>query len=272
MSFNFKKMSPMSIEDENFWPSFADIMMLVVMIFLMVMVVLVIKNWDLVEKLKVSIQTEQKIAQEVESAQSKNKELKGALDTQSQQVAQLQLELMQLRENLQAVEISLEESQEREQGMEQTIILLTDEKRDLEGQVKTLGVNLDQSKVENEQQKTVIIKLEENAAKAKEEFSALKYKYDKLIRPARTPKGKTVVEISLTQEQGKRVIRLREPGGVAKVLNQLEMESILKKYKEQDPDKLYLKIIFPEGSSISHSEAWKFTSRLLEKYDYYYQK
>lgn len=56
-------------QSDNFWPSFADIMTVIVMIFLMVMVVLLIKNWDLIEKLKKSIAAEKASIQLIETTQ-----------------------------------------------------------------------------------------------------------------------------------------------------------------------------------------------------------
>ncbi|MFV2032561.1 MAG: hypothetical protein ACC663_08695, partial [Gammaproteobacteria bacterium] len=41
--------------DNSFWPSFTDIMMVVVMIFLLTSTILMVKNWELVEQLRESM-------------------------------------------------------------------------------------------------------------------------------------------------------------------------------------------------------------------------
>jgi hypothetical protein len=34
---------------------------------------------------------------------------------------------------------------------------------------------------------------------------------------------------------------------------------------------LYVKIVIPDTSGLSYSEAWSFTNNILSRYDYYYQ-
>ena len=58
---------------ENFWPSFTDIMTVIVMIFLMVMVVLVLYNQELVRDLQASIEKE-RIARETARVTGEEKE------------------------------------------------------------------------------------------------------------------------------------------------------------------------------------------------------
>ena len=43
---------------DSFWPSFTDIMMVVVMIFMIASTVLMLRNWELVEKLRATIEAE----------------------------------------------------------------------------------------------------------------------------------------------------------------------------------------------------------------------
>jgi len=40
--------------------------------------------------------------------------------------------------------------------------------------------------------------------------------------------------------------------------------------KAQHGDKLYTKVII-DDNSVTHGEAWSFTSKILNRYDYYYQ-
>ena len=43
---------------DSFWPSFTDIMMVVVMIFMIASTVLMLRNWELVQKLRATIEAE----------------------------------------------------------------------------------------------------------------------------------------------------------------------------------------------------------------------
>ena len=43
---------------DSFWPSFTDIMMVVVMIFMIASTVLMLRNWELVRELRATIEAE----------------------------------------------------------------------------------------------------------------------------------------------------------------------------------------------------------------------
>jgi hypothetical protein len=45
----------------------------------------------------------------------------------------------------------------------------------------------------------------------------------------------------------------------------------LAKLKDTYAGNLYVKVIIPEDSGLSYSEAWNFTYDLLRNYDYYHQ-
>ena len=49
--------------DDSFWPSFTDIMTVIVMIFLLAMVVLLIKNMELVNELRATMEAERSAAE-----------------------------------------------------------------------------------------------------------------------------------------------------------------------------------------------------------------
>ncbi|HKF95638.1 MAG TPA: hypothetical protein VKB96_13795, partial [Gammaproteobacteria bacterium] len=52
-----------TLADHNaFWPSFTDIMTVVVMIFLLTSVIVIVRNWKLVDNLRASILAEQQLA------------------------------------------------------------------------------------------------------------------------------------------------------------------------------------------------------------------
>jgi len=46
----------------------------------------------------------------------------------------------------------------------------------------------------------------------------------------------------------------------------------LSRMQEKYGKKLYVRIIFPDDSDLSYTEAWNLTESLLRLYDYYYQQ
>ena len=83
---------------EGFWPSFTDIMTVVVMIFLISMVVLLVRNMELVNQLRATMEAE-RIAAELARATGEEKEsLSSALHRAEERVQRMQLEIMRLQE------------------------------------------------------------------------------------------------------------------------------------------------------------------------------
>ena len=104
------------------------------------------------------------------------------------------------------------------------------------------------------------------------EYDELRNKYDKLIRPARSAIGKHVVSVRYFREDKKIQIRLRESEDEDyRSVNADQLNKRLAKLKDTYAGNLYVKVIIPEDSGLSYSEAWNFTYNLLQKYDYYHQ-
>lgn len=83
---------------EGFWPSFTDIMTVVVMIFLISMVVLLVRNMELVNQLRATMEAE-RIAAELARATGEEKDsLSSALHRAEERVQQMQLEIMRLQD------------------------------------------------------------------------------------------------------------------------------------------------------------------------------
>ena len=83
---------------EGFWPSFTDIMTVVVMIFLIAMVVLLVRNMELVNQLRATMEAE-RIAAELARATGEEKDsLSTALHRAEEQVQRMQLEIMRLQD------------------------------------------------------------------------------------------------------------------------------------------------------------------------------
>lgn len=107
----------------------------------------------------------------------------------------------------------------------------------------------------------------------KGDYEVVKSKYEELIKPARSAKGKYIAEVYYVKGESGDIIRYRQPGDAAFTnLSLTEVENRLDRLKAQKGEDLYVKIIIPENSGLTYNEAWTFMRNLLVKYDYYYQE
>jgi DNA repair exonuclease SbcCD ATPase subunit len=204
----------------------------------------------------------------------------------------LRMQLMQANETNESINDQLSDKEQ------QLIVLLADKQKlqnalgesrrkveDLSSQLDTVVIDLDKLRSSYEKQAdelkssrdSIIVLSEQKDSQANElaslksEFGSLKVKYDKLIKPARTAKGKYVVEVNYQKFKGNRRIRFKDAGDSDyRTVNLKELNDILAKLKKEHEKKLYIKIIIPEDSGLSYNEAWEFMKGLLDKYDYYY--
>jgi hypothetical protein len=314
---------------ESFWPSFTDIMTTVVMIFLIAMVVLLVRNMELVNQLRSTMEAE-RIAAELARATGEEKDsLAVALHTAEQNMQQLRLEIMRLEEKgieresliaeqLAAISKLIGERDDLTQQAAQLILLRKQleadvankkaalrtataslENRELELQaarsdVSNLKANLEsllaslaasQEESSNLQDKLALSQkeLEANRQMSKDverrylvlvgDYDNLKVKYDKLVRPARSTKGRHLVEVRYWKADGQFNISWREgDSGDFQPISRKHLEAILTRLSNDKKNGLYVKVIFPENAGLSYNEAWKFTSDLHKKYDYYFKE
>lgn len=388
-----------SHSDDSVWPSFTDIMTVVVMIFLMSLVVILIRNVDLVKELRSTIDKERETAEIARSTAIQKVALEERLDQLERDIVELQLnlravnrekesataklevsnenvtrlttdivaletlrdrllkdneELAQTRlalsgrlqlvetakdelalENLKLEDLQLQLSQEKatvEQErdklsaekisiMTQLLALqtqsrqLAEEKAQIE--VEKAGLQTEKETISGEfdvlkavyallqtEQKTLeerfedakdaVETLEEQYANIEQRlevetakvlageekftglqvtFEDLEAKYLKLVGPARSELDKYVVEIRYRKIGNAYVYEYREPNAVEPVKLSLEaIRARLSEHKARDPKKLYTKIVIPDNSGLSYTEAWNFTWDILRNYDYYYHE
>jgi chromosome segregation ATPase len=104
------------------------------------------------------------------------------------------------------------------------------------------------------------------------DYEQLQAKYDKLIKPPRSPLGKQVIEVRYSKAAGAYRIEYKDAEQTEfKQVTREELEAYLTALKVQHPNGLYIKVTLPEESGLTYSEAWSFTSELHKRYDYYYQ-
>jgi myosin heavy subunit len=295
----------------GFWPSFTDIMMVVVMIFMFASVVLILRNWELVQALRTTMEAERLAEEMARNVTETNATLE-------EQLAQAQYQLSELR--MRNMQLSEESTQQRD-GLaerEQRLLQLAGQLRENEGalqresrqralleeqlqksegelalrheqyaqqQQQLGGVTAQLAALEEshrQQSAQLTLATQERSAQSQQltalqqEYDTIKVKYDKLVKPARTAKGKQVVEVRYEKRDGNEVITLRGGAvagggeGGARV-SVKELHQRLAALKKAHPGRLYIKIIIPADSGLSYNEAWSFMKGLLEKYDYYYQ-
>ncbi len=295
-----------NLVSDNFWPSFTDIMTVVVMIFLITSSVLIIHNWELIQELKNTKASEQTAEEIARFAFKKNATLEEQLINMQHQLSLLRMQLMRSQEEKQQLSQHLQSTQdmlsqqknhyhELEKKLDYTKIDLENsimERDQLSQQILTLQLAKEQLQKELLREKQANIQWEERNTKASQsiqqlqqeiftfqqniqklnkKYQGLEVQYKKLIRPARSPKGKYVVEVRYEKIQKRKRIQIKYPEDKQYHAIHLEqLEKTLQKLQKDKKNHLYIKIIIPDRSGLSYNEAWSFTTKLL-KYDYYHQ-
>jgi hypothetical protein len=293
MNDDFIDLRSGNLSSESFWPSFTDIMTVVVMIFLITSVILMVRNWELIDQLRTSLLAEQRASEMIRSTTEVNATLEEQLAQAQLERSVLRMQLMQSTEDNDMLKETLADKEQ------QIIVIMSDKHRletelsnseqqvvNLDNQLQQAIVDLDELSKSFQQQSTelkstvdkLIILTEEKEAQERQfvaletDYSSLKVKYDKLVRPARSAKGKYVVEVNYEKIKGKGRIRFKDAGeNQYTTLSSSELHRKLMALQKKHPKNLYIKIIIPENSGLSYSEAWEFMKNTLHKYDYYYQ-
>ena len=293
--------------DDSFWPSFTDIMTVIVMIFMLAMVILLLRNMELLSQLRSTMEAEQMAAELARTTGEEKATLEEKLIAREYELSMLRMEMMRMEEKSEQQQALISNqrnqigtlSRERD-SLNTQITRLIREGEQLTSQLSSANLRLDQlsSDLERSREQQALTRADLDklqsrfseqelalaAALASEEaatleladlktdFSDLKIKYDKLVRPARTPKGKTLVEVRYSKSGGKYRIDYKGPGdGAFKRVSRKTLDSKLSALKKRD-NNLYVKVILPKDSGLSYSEAWSFTNHLHKSYDYYFQE
>lgn len=293
--------------EESFWPSFTDIMTVIVMIFMLAMVILLLRNMELLSQLRSTMEAEQQAAELARTTGEENATLEEKLIAREYELSMLRMQQLRLQERAEAQEAASagqrhqigELSRERDR-LDAQVTRLGREGEQLRDQLALSSRNVERLTGERDQarQRQALIQAdlealqltsrdqEEALAAArtrneatrrelsalKVDYSDLRVKYDKLVRPARTAKGKTLVEVRYTKVEGKFQIDYRGPGDDTFTrITRKSLDARLTRLKARD-NNLYIKVILPKNSGLSYSEAWSFTNHLHQNYDYYFQE
>ncbi len=189
---------------------------------------------------------------EIDAATAQFRELSRQIAELNQQLAQQKLASDQTRAELDTARTQISSLSQTSSKQQQSITQLTQEKRLLNQQIESY----------NQQLLTL-----------KGDYETVKSKYEELIKPARSARGKYIAEVYYVKGKSGNVIRFRQPG--IKQFSTLRLEQVeqrLAQLKREHGKNLYVKIIIPENSGLTYNEAWSFMRKLLVKYDYYYQE
>jgi chromosome segregation ATPase len=291
----------------NFWPSFTDVMMVVVVIFMMASSVLILRNMALVRDLRATIDAQHTAEEAARSASETSATLEEQLAQTQNELSRLRMRLMRANEINQARTEEFNRQEQRLLALEADKQQLTASLQQSRREAQLHQDQLTQTRAEyaqlSETHATLKTRLQEvleqlslteqnNQEQAAElaefrrqrslsnqqlvslqgEYDELRNKYDKLIRPARSAVGKHVVSVRYFREGKDVQIRLRESEQEDyQSVNPEQLNKRLAKLKDSYAGNLYVKVIIPENSGLSYSEAWNFTYDLLQKYDYYHQ-
>jgi chromosome segregation ATPase len=222
-----------------------------------------------------------------------NATLEEQLAQAQNEISMLRMQMMQLSEQTSMLNVELEDKdkqivivlsendqlQSTNSQNEQRITTLSSQVSAMKNNLSQLNIDVEQQKQElqDKQQKIIIITQERDSQSRRlsaleDDFGSLKVKYDKLIRPARTAKGKYVVSVNYERIKGKARIRFKDSDDSNyTTVSKKQLHSKLNKLKKKYPNDLYIKIVIPEQSGLTYNEAWSFMKSLLNEYDYYYQ-
>ncbi len=300
--------------NESFWPSFTDIMTVIVMIFLISMVVLLMRNMELVNQLRATMDAERTASELARATGQEADILSYDLHQEEERVVQLQLQVMRLRDENTRREDLINQSNQRLQSLanerddltqqaaqlmlarqqadqlrDAAQSLLSQKERAL-AQVNVQVSNLQESEYLQQQRIAALIDstsqqrerqaqslVQQQAVEQKylllaDEFDDLSVRYDKLVRPARSAKGRYLVEVRYSKKDGKYQVSWRQDGaGGFNKISRSKLDNKLEALKQSKANGLYVKIIFPENSGLSYNEAWELTNHLHKGYDYYHQ-
>jgi len=289
--------------DTTLWPSFTDIMTVILMVFMLTMVVVIIKNADLINQIKLSrslqAESEQQLRDNVQvlaDLRLRNTDLEESVRSTRMEIILLSDEMQRLDANLNvkaaAIARLVGEKENLEENLRLIRVRMTAKQQELEDAQLMIGGIREEAERTNRQLSLqlaeLLSQLEENdttmlaltnektdlelaLARQRKDFSSLEDKYLKLVRPARSAMGKQVVSVQVLKTDGQLKYLIKEIGENNWLeISKADLFSNLGRLKNELGEALYIKIVIPDNSGLSYNEAWDFTKTTLSEFDYYY--
>ena len=290
-------------QDTSLWPSFTDIMTVILMVFMLTMVVVIIKNADLIDQIRLSrhlqAEAEHRLAsntQVLADLRVRNTDLEEAIrssrmeiilltdeaqrleasrDIKAAAIARLEGEKRELEENIRLIRMQLSEKEEELEGAQAMIGGIRDEaeraNRELSLQIADLLSRLEKNEATLLTLSDEKSDMEMALARQRQDFSSLEDKYLKLVRPARSSMGKQVASVQYRRDNGQFQYLFKGINADQwEDISRIELFRRLGALKNRLGDELYIKIVIPDDSGLSYNEAWGFTKTVLSEFDYYY--
>ena len=307
--FDFRRQRRRQSADISLWPSFTDIMTVILMIFMLTMTMVIIKNADLARQLLFRESEQQKAARALEESRQLQDQLKISVTNLEEKLRAKEMEIILLGDEIKVLESSLEAKvalisaldarqkgfQKDLQQLESAVAAARAEKEALEKEFaeKTAAITEETRRqieefnrkfaalmieLSSQQERVVVLNTEKRdlelaLAKQRRAFVVLEDKYNKLIGPARSPLGKMVAAVQYAKKDGRYRILFKDVDTDRfEEIDRRQLDEKLGRRKAQFKGKLYVKVIIPENSGLSYNEAWNFTRDILSSYDYYYQE
>ncbi len=279
--------------EENFWPSFTDVMMVVVIVFLLASTAVVLHNWDLVNQVRAVMMLEQEARQEAEGLDAQQKLLQEELRHARGRIAQASSELIRKEQELSETSQELVGVRDHVSELEAMLLSLQNVRRRLQAKLETaqeeqiqqeadlLSVQQQLEQMRREktgfEQRYIAVDAQQRQTQAELEdlrtqYANVEKKYLALVKPARSALGKTVVLVRYSKQDGQSVVALKFPDAQTyQPMSEEDLHAQLTTLKEEHGNNLFLRVIIPENSGLSYDEGWRFSLGLLKRYDYYYQ-
>jgi biopolymer transport protein ExbD len=300
--------------EESFWPSFTDIMMVVVMIFLISTTLLIVRNVELVRSLTETTAAEKEAQQASQATLAENLTLEERVAAMEELLSTARLEQMRTQEEkeslatrvdelinklgestrtqesieaklaarmteIQAMSDKLSQLDSEMSQAQKELTLKSNELTNKQGELASATSTIESMRTNQQQQAKSFnaIKLqagvtEESLTALQQEYAKLQSQYDKLIRPARTTKGKHVVSVRVIKESGSKRYEIKNASeNTYTQTSKANLHAQLLRLKNKHQNKLYIRIVIPDNSNLTYQEAYGFTNEILNQYDYYRQ-
>lgn len=194
---------------------------------------------------------------------------RGALDSQ---LVDLQAEMENLVRRYIAVQQDRESERLGREQLDRELGTLKDEYRLTQEELDFLRAEYAERVKEFEEERALMVENQDALALLQSEFDNLQDDYNRLVRPARNPVGRYVVEVRFLKLPDGYQYFIRLPGEEQpRQVSEDALHAELSTLKGDQADKLYTRVVIPDDSNLTYDEAWRFTNDILSRYDYYYE-
>lgn len=234
---------------------------------------LIAENLQYQDQISAQQQEIQDLEQSIQQAHIQNEDYRRELDYTRRLQADRQKQIETLRTVMQQLSSDLKA---REQRVE---TLLSENERLLKSgvqgdqQIAELRQAYQQRLTELADLQTVLAARSGEVEQLQSELVELKEESQIMLRPARSPINRYVVEVFYSKSPtGDNVFQYRLPGEASATrVSRAELDSVLNKLKNERSEGLYTKVVFPNEDHLTFAEAWSFTRQIQSNYDYYSQ-